>query len=103
MRLIDEALTINKKDPNLYFYKALTYIAQNNYASSTASLYKCIELDKNNALAYFYLGTAFDNLSEHENALQNYQKFINLLPFDAYGESEKREYALERIKRLQGK
>ena len=101
MRLIDEAIAINKKDSNLYLYKALTYIAQNNYAASTASLYKSIELDKNNKLAYFYLATAFENLSEPENALQNYQKFVELLRADDFGESEKREYAFARIDKLQ--
>lgn len=102
MRLIDEALKINAKDPVLYYYKALTYIAQNNYAASTALLYKCIELDKNNIPAYFYLGIAFDNLSEPENALVYYQKFINLLPKDDYGESEKLNYAKTRIEKLKG-
>ena len=102
MRLIDEALAVNKKEPVLYYYKALTYIAQNNYAASTASLYKCIELDKNNALAYFYLGIAFDNLSEPKNALSYYQQFINLLPADELGESERLNYAKVRIQKLKG-
>jgi Tfp pilus assembly protein PilF len=101
MRLIDDALKINRKDPNLYLYKALTYIAQNNYAASTASLYKCIELDKYNKLAYFYLGTAFDNLSEPQNALHNYQKYVELLNSDDFEESERRDYAMRRIQRLQ--
>ncbi len=100
MRLIDNALKINPKDPILYYYKALTYISLNNYAASTALLYKSIELDKNNVPAYFYLGLAFDNLSEPENALMYYQKFIDLLPADYYGESEKLEYAKNRVQKL---
>ena len=100
MSMIDEALKINKKDPDLYLYKALTYIAKNNYSASTASLYKCIELDRNNKMAYFYLATAFDNLSEPKNALQNYQTYVNLLRDDDYGESERKEYALSRIQKL---
>lgn len=100
MRLIDNALKINPKDPVLYYYKALTYISLNNYAASTALLYKSIELDKNNIPAYFYLGLAFDNLSEPENALMYYQKFIQLLPADDYGESEKLEYAKNRVSKL---
>ena len=100
MRLIDEAMKINKKDPNLYLYKALTYIAQNSYAASTASLYKCLELDKYNKQAYFYLGTAFDNLGEPQNALENYEKYMQLLKADDFGESEKREYAYARITKL---
>ncbi len=100
MRLINEALKINKKDSGLYYYQGLTYIAMNNYAASTAPLYKAIELDKNNNLAYFYLGLAFDNLSEPDNALAYYRKFIELLPKDDYGESEKLNYAKSRIEKL---
>lgn len=100
MRLIDDALKINPKDAVLYYYKALTYISLNNYAASTALLYKTIELDKNNVPAYFYLGLAFDNLSEPENALIYYKKFIELLPSDYYGESEKLEYAKNRVLKL---
>ncbi len=101
MRLIDNALKINAKDPVLYYYKALTYISLNNYAASTALLYKSLELDKNNIPAYFYLGLAFDNLSEPQNAKMYYQKFIELLPSDYYGESEKLEYAKSRVQKLQ--
>ena len=44
MRLINEALKINKKDSGLYYYQGLTYIAMNNYAAATAPLYKAIVL-----------------------------------------------------------
>lgn len=100
MRLINEALKINKKDSALYYYQGLTYIAMNNYAAATAPLYKAIELDKNNTMAYFYLGLTFDNLSEPNNALNYYKKFITLLPADDYGESEKLNYAKSRIEKL---
>ena len=72
----------------------------NNYASATAPLYKSIDLDKTNTLAYFYLALSFDNLSEPENALSYYQKFIQLLPKDELGESEKLNYAKARIEKL---
>lgn len=101
MRLINEALEINTKDSALHYYKGLTYIAMNNYASSTAPLYKAIEMDKNNIPAYFYLGLAFDNLEEKNNALSYYKKFIKLLPADDYGESEKLNYAKTRIEKLE--
>ncbi len=100
IRLINEALKINKKDALLYYYRGLTYIAQNNYAASTAELYKCLEFDKNNILANFYLGIAFDNLAEKSNALMYYQKFISMLPNDDFGESERKEYAKSRIEKL---
>lgn len=100
MKLIDKAIEISPDYGLLYYYKGLTYIAQNNYAASTAALYKCLELDKTNITTYFYLAIAFDNLSEKNNALMYYQKFINLLPKDDYGESEKLEYAKDRIAKL---
>ena len=100
MRLTDEALAINPKDAALYYYKGLTYIAMNNYASATAPLYKSIDLDKTNTLAYFYLALSFDKLSEPENALSYYKKFIQLLPKDELGESEKLNYANARIEKL---
>ncbi len=103
MRLINKALSINSKDSFLYLYKGITYIAQSNYAASTAMLYKAIDLDKSNFLAYYYLAVAFDNLSEFSNALENYKIFVNKLPKDAYQESEKYEYAKLRIEKLSAK
>ncbi|MBQ8887673.1 MAG: tetratricopeptide repeat protein [Candidatus Gastranaerophilales bacterium] len=99
-RLVDDALKTSKNVPQLYFYKALTQIAQNNYAASTANLYKCIELEPRNYLAYFYLAIAFDNLSEYSNAKTNYQKFVNLVPKEAFEETERINYAKSRIAKL---
>ncbi len=102
MKLTEEALKIDKKNSALYFYKGMILIAQNNYAAATAPLYKAIELNKNNFEAYYYLGVAFDNLSEPQNALEYYKEFIERLPKDDFGESEKRDYANARIKKLAG-
>lgn len=102
MNLINEAIDIYDGNPALYYNKGLIYIAQNNYAASTACFYKCIELDVDYILAYFYLGLAFDNLSEPKNALLYYEKFIKLFSNDEYGESEKLDYANIRIKKIQG-
>lgn len=100
MRLIDEALSIDPNSSELYFYKGLCNIAQSNYAESTAALYKSIELDENNVLAHFYLGVAFDNLSEEQNALNYYERFLQLLAVDEYQETEKAEYARARIQKI---
>ena len=100
MRLIDAALSIDPNSSELYFYKGLCNIAQSNYAESTAALYKSIELDENNVLAHFYLGVAFDNLSEEQNALNYYERFLQLLAVDEYQETEKAEYARARIQKI---
>ena len=102
VRLINEAKSINKKDSALYYYMGLIYIAQNNYSASTAELYKCLEYDPDNNLANFYLGIAFDNLSEKSNALMYYQKYIGQVKSDDFGESERKEYAKVRIQKLKG-
>ena len=67
MRLTNEALSINPKDANLYFYKGIIYSSMNDYYLATAPFYKALELDKNNAETYYYLAVCFDNLSEFEN------------------------------------
>ncbi len=100
MRLVNEAISIDGKNSALFFNKGLIYIAMNNYAASTAPFYKAIELDKNNIQAYYYLGVAFDNLSEGQNALEYYKKFVENLPEDDYGESEKLNNAKVRIEKL---
>ena len=100
MRLVNEALAIDNKNSALFYNKGLIYIAMNNYAASTAPFYKAIELDKNNIKAYYYLGVAFDNLSEGQNALEYYKKFVENLPEDDYGESEILNNAKIRIEKL---
>lgn len=100
LRLTNEALKINQKDTNLYYNKGLIYVLMNNYAAATAPLYKAIELDRRNALAYYYLAVAFDNLAENGNALMYYKQFLSLIPVDNYGESEKIQNAKNRIQKL---
>lgn len=100
MRLVNEAISIDGKNSALFFNKGVIYIAMNNYAAATAPLYKSIELDKKNIQAYYYLGVAFDNLSESKNALEYYKKYVENLPDDEYGESERLNYAKVRIEKL---
>ena len=100
MTYVNQALKIDANSSNMYFYKGLIYIAQSNFAASTAALYKSIELDETNVLPYYYLGIAFDNLSEQENALTYYKKFLELLPEDQYGESERVQFAQARIQKI---
>ena len=100
MSYVNQALKIDANSSNMYFYKGLIYIAQSNFAASTAALYKSIELDETNILPYYYLGFAFDNLSEPDNAVVYYKKFLELLPNDSYGESERVQYAQARIQKI---
>ncbi len=101
MRLVNEAMAIDKKSADLYYYKSLIFIAQNNYAASTATLYKCLELNRNYKDAYFYLGAAFDNLGETQNALNNYKRFLDMTKDDILGSNERIDYAKARIEKLE--
>lgn len=103
MRLTNEAISINPKDSNLYFYKGLIYVSMNDYYLATAPFYKSLELNKDNALTYYYLALCFDNLSEDENALMYYKQFLDIIPVDVYGESEKIKNAQVRIEKLSKK
>ena len=79
----------------------MIFIAQNNYAASTATLYKCLELNRNYKDAYFYLGAAFDNLGETQNALNNYKRFLDMTKDDILGSNERIDYAKARIEKLE--
>lgn len=100
-RLADEALKISNEVSEINFFKGHLLTIQNKYAESTAYFYKCLELDENYHSAYFYLGMVFDNLSEQENALINYKKYIEVVPNDSYEEQEKINYAKTRIEKLE--
>ena len=103
MRIINDTLEINSDAADLYYYKALVYIALNNYAAASASLYKCIELDSGYTDAYFYMGASFDNLGEYENAVIYYKKFIDLLKNNEKNRAERIKYAQNRILKLEKK
>lgn len=103
MRLITDAIAINPKDDKLYYYKGIIYTSMNDYHLATAPFYKALEINPNNVMAYYYLAVCFDNLSEEENALSYYKKFLDRMPADAYGESEKIKYAQVRISKLSKK
>ena len=101
-RLTDEAMQISKEVPMLNYFKGILLINKNQYEKSTAYLYKCIELQKNNYNAYYYLAIAFENIGETENAILNYKKYLEYLPEDAFDENEKKNDVISRIKKLQG-
>ncbi len=101
LRLVNTAIETDKKSADLYYYKSLILIAQNNYAASTATLYRCLELNRNYKDAYFYLGAAFDNLGETQNALNNYKRYIEMTNGSEIGSTERIEYAKTRIDKLE--
>ena len=101
-RLVDKALKISPDVAALHFYKGYTKIAENDYAGSTAHLYKCIEIDPQYYLAYFYLAVALETLGEKENALANYQKFIDLIPEDNFEHKNRIEHSKEKLIELKG-
>ena len=101
-RLTDEAMQISKEVSILNYFKGILLINKNQYEKSTAYLYKCIELEKNNYNAYYYLAIAFENIGETENAIINYKKFLEYLPQDAFDENEKKNDVTNRIRKLQG-
>ena len=73
----DEALTIDQH-PNIYYQKsiALKKLRKFNYAE--AALKKCIEADPNFVSAYSGLGTTYYSLKKYQEAINNFEKYIEL-------------------------
>lgn len=100
--IADKALAIDPKNAMMYYYKSLALISQNNYSGAVTNLKKSTEYDKNYAPAYYSLGMAYDYLSDKQNALKNYLKYTEMLPSGTVEDSEKKEYAYTRIKKIRG-
>ena len=100
LRLVNEAMSVDPKSADLYYYKSLINIALNNYSSAVATLFKCVKIAPDYTDAYFYLGAAFDNLNEKDNAYLYYYKFLNMVKGNEIGETERIEYAKFRLSKL---
>ena len=101
MRLVNEALEIDSKSADLYYFKGLIYIAQNDYQASADALENCIELKKDYIDAYFYLAASLDNLSRKNEALALYKTFLDLSHGNELGRKERIDYAKLRISKIE--
>jgi protein O-GlcNAc transferase len=80
------AIRLNPNDPDINFNLGVLSGSANEYSKAISFYSKCIEINHNYANAFFNRGNIYmDNLCEYESAIQDYQRFIELIPTTPFG------------------
>jgi len=83
---LNQAIDINSSFTDAYFNLGKSQRELGEYRSAIISYSKCIELDKNYANAFNNQGVIFlEDLKDYNKALENFQKFIKLVPNSFFG------------------
>ncbi len=80
LRLYDNAIKLNQKEPHYYYGKAFALRNLNRLKEAILLIEKAIELDGNNAKYWRGKGAILGNSGKHEEALQFFQKASELEP-----------------------
>jgi tetratricopeptide (TPR) repeat protein len=82
----NDAVSEEARDQAGSFYNiGRTYFAQKNYRESIAPLQRAVEINPQFAAAWIFLGTAYQQLAEPENAAQALYHYVALEPTDKFG------------------
>ena len=82
-------------DDNIYFNKALISYENKNYENAVFDIKKAIELNENSPDYYQLEGMILEAQEKHQEAIQSYEKAIELIDDD-----EKKEQIQKKVKTL---
>jgi len=71
-----KTLEINHENENAYFNAGLVRYDLNEYNKAVEDFNKAIQLKKDFAFAYWALGATYEKLDKADDAIYNYEKFI---------------------------
>ena len=91
--MFDKIIKIN---PNVYYYRGLTYDALKNYQKAIADYKSAVKLSPEMNIAYYLIAAAYDNSGNYKAAKEFYQKYVNSIADD----NEYKQYSITRIKEL---
>lgn len=80
LNILDKAIKQYPKNSQLYYYRALIYIAMNRNAGAIIDLQKAVELDYGNYMAYYQLGKTYEKIKDEKSALVSYERFLSIEP-----------------------
>jgi len=63
-------------NPEVYYYKALTYNALNDLTNAYKYFVKTLELDRSYYVSHFYMAEILEKLGQEKAALEEYEKFL---------------------------
>ncbi len=93
VNLLNNLVKNDQSNYSVYYYRALSYDALNNYEKAVEDYKNVIKHAPDLAIAYYSLAVDYDNLNNYKLAKQNYKKYVDLNLED----NDYRKYALQRI------
>ena len=78
LALLNKILSQNSKNTYALYYKGLIFEEQKNQKEANAQFKLAIDSDNSFALAYYSYALGLDNLEKYQEAVVNYDKFLEL-------------------------
>jgi tetratricopeptide (TPR) repeat protein len=78
--LLNEALSANHGNAEIYFFRGFALASQENFAAAAPDFEKAIELDPANAQNHYYAGMVYGRLRMTDLMVFHYRKFLELAP-----------------------
>lgn len=78
LALLNKILSQNSKNTYALYYKGLIFEEQKNQKEANAQFKLAIDYDNSFALAYYSYALGLDNLEKYQEAVVNYDKFLEL-------------------------
>jgi Tfp pilus assembly protein PilF len=83
LRLFDEAIRLEPKDPDAYVGRGRAYVELGQTARAIQDFDEAIRLDPKNTAAYDFRGDAYKKLGQIQRAMSDYDQAIKLAPTEA--------------------
>ncbi|MBQ8887455.1 MAG: tetratricopeptide repeat protein [Candidatus Gastranaerophilales bacterium] len=94
--LFDKVLSLTPLNATIYYYRAMTHDALNNYEKAISDYKSVLKYAPDMIIAYYSLGVDYDALNNYPQAKINYQKYVDATMEDnAY-----KTYAISRINEI---
>jgi superkiller protein 3 len=74
--LFDKVLKITPDNATVYYYRALTYDALNNYQKAISDYKSTLKYAPDMIIAYYSLGVDYDAVQNYQLAKENYKKYV---------------------------
>ena len=99
LSLLNKVLSQNQKNTYALYYKGLIFEEQKNQKEANVQFKLAIDSDNNFALAYYSYALGLDNLEKYQDAINNYDKFLELKAKEGVND-EYTKFAQDRVKQL---
>ncbi len=90
--IFDKIINTNPQNATVYYYRALSFDALNNYQKAIEDYKSTIKYAPEMVIAYYSLAVDYDSLKNYPLAKENYKKYIDM----SIEDNEYRQYAKKR-------